>query len=343
MGRFADVFLGVAVKRWVLMAVVLVIPFRSHPAAQTKTPLTRLLEVELGKMPAKASVYVKHLGTGEEAAVAPDDPFNSYSVIKIAIMMMAFDLADQKKLDLTERHIMAPADYRWGAGVLRYHDAGLNPTLRDLIVEMIITSDNTATDLMLSKVGGVEKLNAWLKSKGFASTSMVSSIFEFYRRAYEYDDPKYRSLTPEELLRIQATKPRVETREARIKRESDQKNWLGVMTARETGRMLEAIENGTVLSKARSAEMKQIMLAQLAGARRIPHFLAPGYNVAHKTGDGPQVIANDVGMVYARSGTIVMAFFTTNNRGLWQDLEDQIGRAARLVVDYFDGRVDDPR
>jgi hypothetical protein len=74
--------------------------------------LTRLLEVEMAKMPARASVYVKHLGTGEEAAVAADEPFNSYSVIKIPIMMMAFELADQKKLDLAERHIMAPADFQ---------------------------------------------------------------------------------------------------------------------------------------------------------------------------------------------------------------------------------------
>jgi beta-lactamase class A len=258
-------------------------------------------------------------------------------------MMMAFELADQKKLDLAERHVMAPADFRWGAGILRYHDTGLNPTLRDLVVQMIITSDNTATDLVLGRVGGVEKLNEWLKTKGYPNTRMLSTIFEFYRRAYEFDDPKNRSLTPEQLLRIQATRPRVETREARIRRESDQRNWLGVMTARETGRLLEEIEMGTLLSKSRSEEMKQIMLAQLAGARRIPHFLPPGYSVAHKTGDGPQVIANDVGMVYARSGTIVMAFFTADNRGLWQDVEDQIGRAARLVVDYFDGRVDDQR
>jgi beta-lactamase class A len=322
---------------------LLLVPLAALTETQSKTALTRLLEVELAKMPARASVYVKHLGTGEEAAVAADEPFNSYSVIKIPIMMMAFELADQKKLDLAERHIMAPADFRWGAGILRYHDAGLNPTLRDLIVQMIITSDNTATDLMLARVGGVDRLNEWLKAKGYLNTRMVSSIFEFYRRAYEIDDPKNKTLTPEQLLRIQATRPRVETRDVRIKREADQRNWLGIMTARETGRMLEAIEAGTLLSKARSNEMKQIMLAQLAGTRRIPHFLPPGYSVAHKTGDGPQVIANDVGMVYARSGTIVMAFFTADNRGLWQDLEDQIGRASRLIVDYFDGRVEDPR
>jgi beta-lactamase class A len=73
------------------------------------------------------------------------------------------------------------------------------------------------------------------------------------------------------------------------------------------------------------------------------NFLPPGYGTAHKTGDGPPIIANDVGMVYARSGTIVMAFFTAENRGLFQDLEDQIGRATRLVVDYFDGRVAIPQ
>jgi len=39
--------------------------------------------------------------------------------------------------------------------VLQYHDLGIQPTVRDLITEMIITSDNTATDLMTLKVGGV--------------------------------------------------------------------------------------------------------------------------------------------------------------------------------------------
>jgi hypothetical protein len=86
--------------------------------------------------------------------------------------------------------------------------------------------------------------------------------------------------------------------------------------------------------------MKTIMLAQQAGTRRIPHFLLPGYRVAHKTGDGPPIIANDVGVVYARSGPIVISFFTTDNRILFQDHEDRMGRTARLIVDYFDGYVE---
>jgi hypothetical protein len=62
--------------------------------------------------------------------------------------------------------------------------------------------------------------------------------------------------------------------------------------------------------------------------------------VAHKTGDGPPIIANDVGIVYAHSGPIVVSFFTTNNRALFQEHEDRMGHTARLIVDYFDGYVE---
>ena len=34
------------------------------------------------------------------------------------------------------------------------------------------------------------------------------------------------------------------------------------------------------------------------------------YTVAHKTGDGSPVIANDVGIIYAPSGPIVLSFFS---------------------------------
>ena len=46
---------------------------------------------------------------------------------------------------------------------------------------------------------------------------------------------------------------------------------------------------------------------------------------------------------YPRSSTIVMAFFTTDNRGLFQGLKDQMGRAARVVVEYCDGPASTPR
>ena len=46
--------------------------------------------------------------------------------------------------------------------------------------------------------------------------------------------------------------------------------------------------------------MLRMMRAQQAGSRRLPHFIT--VPVAHKTGDFPPVLANDVGIIYARSG-----------------------------------------
>src|SRR5438094_6987457 len=147
--------------------------------------------------------------------------------------------------------------------------------LSHVITELVITSDNTATDIMLAKVGGLNALNSWLSAKGYTGTRMVQSIYDFFRRPYELRDPKYKTLTTEALLTLQTTSPLSESRDERIKRDEDKSNWLGVMTPRETGRMLEAIDRGTMVSKEASLVMKTIMLAQQACTRRIPHLLQP--------------------------------------------------------------------
>ena len=333
-------------------------------AAQTpKTGLTRLLEAELDRFPARAGVYVKHLTTGEEAGVRADEAFSSASVIKIPIMVRAFQLADGKKLNLDERTEIRRSDLRDGTGVLQYHDLGLTPTFRDLITQMVITSDNTATDLMTLKIGGVDRLNEWLASSGYDHIRMVGRGFEYRRKLLALVDPRFANLTPEETTALQyaaqdnplferyrplfmaeraqwvdivrdpSNRRKLAQNRDRLTVE-DRTYWLGDMNPRETGRMLEAIERGAIASRESCEAMKSTMRRQQAGARRIPHFL--DVPVAHKTGDSA-VIANDVGMVYSRSGTVVIAFFANGITGPYAEAEDRIGRVSRVIVDYFDG------
>ena len=66
-------------------------PVHAQPA---NSGLTRLLETELARFPARTGVYVKHLTTGEEAAVRADEAFSSASVIKLTILVRAFQLVD---------------------------------------------------------------------------------------------------------------------------------------------------------------------------------------------------------------------------------------------------------
>lgn len=348
---------------WSVLLGLLAAEVSAQSARVPKSGLTHLLEAELARFPAKAGVYVKHLATGEEAGVNADEAFNSASVIKIPIMIRAFQLADENKLNLDERVELRRADLRDGSGVLQYHDLGLAPTIRDLITQMVITSDNTATDLMVLRVGGVERLNDWLGASGYAKTRMVGRGFEYRRKLLALLSPDFKNLTPEETTALQYalqdnplfelfkplfTGERVKwvelVRDPANRRTlaenrnrltiQDRSYWLGDMNPRETGRLLEAIEVGTITSKESSATMKLIMRRQQAGARRLPHFL--DVPVAHKTGDSG-VIANDVGIVYARSGAVIIAFFTNGITGPYAETEDRIGRVARAIVDYFDG------
>ncbi|MBL0173641.1 MAG: serine hydrolase [Gemmatimonadaceae bacterium] len=71
----------------------------------------------------------------------------------------------------------------------QYHDLGQTPTIRDLITEMVITSDNTATDLTVTKVGGVDSPNAWLRSSGYTHLSMVARGHVYRRKILRFVNP----------------------------------------------------------------------------------------------------------------------------------------------------------
>ena len=90
--------------RILIVLVTLIVPAalaaQSNPAPGQ---LAAAIEAELGQIPANTGLYLKHLKTGEEVAVRADVSFNSQSVIKIPIMVRAFQLAEQGKLNLDER------------------------------------------------------------------------------------------------------------------------------------------------------------------------------------------------------------------------------------------------
>jgi beta-lactamase class A len=277
------------------------------------TALQTLLTKSASDFPGKAGIWVKHLTTGETAGVRDGEMFNSASVIKIPVLVLAFQMADKGALKLDERIAIRKEDIRGGSGIFRYHDAGLQPTFRDVLLQMVITSDNTATDLAIAKVGGVARVNAWLKESGYADGQrLVQTTGELFA--------KYGALKPAD--------------DRNAKTNADRAYWLGEITPRGVGLMIEAIEKKTIASTAACDDMLRMMRAQQAGARRLNHFIT--VPVAHKTGDFPPVLANDVGVIYARSGPIVVSFLGNAITGNYGEAEDRIGRFAQQLVEHFD-------
>ena len=283
------------------------------PAAAQPNPLTVFLARTVAEFPGQAGIWVKHLATGQTGGIRDTELFNSASVIKIPVMVLAFQMAERGEIKLDERITITKDDLRGGSGIFRYHDAGLQPTFRDVLLQMIITSDNTATDLAIARVGGVARVNAWLKEKGYAEglrlTQTTGELFA-----------KYNALTPAD--------------DRNAKTNSDRAYWLGEISARATGQLLEAIEKKTIASAPSCDDMLRMLRAQQAGQRRLNHYLS--VPVAHKTGDFPPVLANDVGIIYARSGPIVVSFLGNAITGNYGEAEDRIGRFAQQLVEYFD-------
>jgi len=284
-----------------------------HRGVEQPTPLHNLLAKAASDFPGKAGIWVKHLTTGETAGVRDGEIFNSASVIKIPVLVLAFQMADKGAINLDERITIRKEDIRGGSGIFRYHDAGLQPTFRDVLLQMVITSDNTATDLAIAKVGGVARVNAWLKESGYADGQrLVQTTGDLFA--------KYNALAPAD--------------DRNAKTNADRSYWLGEISPKGVGLMIEAIEKKTIASAAACDAMLRMMRAQQAGSRRLPHFIT--LPVAHKTGDFPPVLANDVGIIYARSGPIVVSFLGNAITGNYGEAEDRIGRFAQQLVELLD-------
>ena len=295
------------------MKPLVALAFSGLLLAQQPTALHNLLSRTASEFPGQAGIWVKHLTTNETAGVRDGEIFNSASVIKIPVLVLAFQMADKGEIKLDERITIRKEDIRGGSGIFRYHDAGLQPTLRDVLLQMVITSDNTATDLAIAKVGGVARVNAWLKESGFSEGQrLVQTTGDLFA--------KYAALGPSD--------------DRNAKTNADRSYWLGEISPRGVGLMIEAIEKKTIASTAACDDMLRMMRAQQAGSRRLPHFIT--VPIAHKTGDFPPVLANDVGIIYARSGPIVVTFLGNAITGNYGEAEDRIGRFAQQLLEYFD-------
>jgi beta-lactamase class A len=112
-------------------------------------------------------VAIRYPEHGREVVFNGDCLFHMASVVKVPIMVECFrQMEIDRTLSLTERVELTDSFKLSGTGVLKYLSGGLNPTIEDLVTLMIIVSDNTATDILLDRIGGPSKVDATMKLLG---------------------------------------------------------------------------------------------------------------------------------------------------------------------------------
>ena len=287
---------------------------------------------ELNGLQARSSIYAKHLASGKTVELRADVPMNTLSVIKIPVMILAFRDAEAGKLKLGERYTIRPEDLRRGSGLLQTFDVGLSPTYRDLIEQMIITSDNTATDIMIRTVG-LARVNAMLAELGFRETRLNRTAGDLFREVWIRADAKHASMTDREVY-DRGFPSDAESSRRSFRLEGDSTRWLGRTTAREMATMLEGILNAKYASKL-SSEVMVGMLRRQFYASRLPQRIQFRASVAHKTGDWPPIAGNDVGIIFYPGGPSIVSVFTNQNTGDFFELESTLGRIAERVIDTW--------
>src|SRR5215510_9705300 len=124
------------------------------------------------------AVAVKDLTSQEEFFINPDEVMPQASSIKITVLAELYLQAQQGKLKLTDEYVVRKEDMVPGSDIM----LGLTPgatrlTLRDLATMMVAVSDNSATNVLIGRLG-MENVNAMLDSLGLRATRLRRQMMD---------------------------------------------------------------------------------------------------------------------------------------------------------------------
>jgi beta-lactamase class A len=285
-----------------LLALVSLEGFAQAPLHSLRPDLERRIAQHRGTV----ALSVLDLKTGEALSIRGDEPFPSASIIKLPVLVELFQQVQNGRLRLEDPLTLIEADKVPGSGILQHLATPHQLTIGDAALLMIILSDNTATNLVLDKVG-LRAVGTRMEALGLPRTKVHSNTF---RRATS------------------------------IALDSSVVYGLGVTTANEIAQLLALLYRGEAVSPEASQAMVAILKKQVY-EEGIPRFLADDATVAHKTG-GLDAARHDCGIVYAQAGDYVLCVLTKENsdQGWRVNNEAQllISDLARMIHQQIAGR-----
>jgi beta-lactamase class A len=111
------------------------------------------------------AVAARAQDTGEFLALDPDRVMPTASVIKLAVLAEVFRQEQAGALSLGERIVLDEGNRVGGSGVLKDLSPGVALSVLDYATLMIVMSDNTATNMLIDLVGGVDAVNRFVRGQ----------------------------------------------------------------------------------------------------------------------------------------------------------------------------------
>lgn len=120
--------------------------------------------------------FVVDLDSGEYVSIQGEKTFSAASMIKVPILIAFFQAWDEGKLQLDERLTMTEEVKASGSGNMQYEAVGKEYLALETAAKMIIISDNTATNMLIKRLGGKDALNELFAQWGLQNTRLRNPL-----------------------------------------------------------------------------------------------------------------------------------------------------------------------
>jgi beta-lactamase class A len=223
---------------------------------------------------------VVNLETGERLSRRGDEPFPTASLIKVPIAVALMEQVAVGQLSLDDRITVLRIEKVPGAGVLQFLHDGAEITIRDAMWLMLTLSDNTATNLLLSRV---EMRRVWdaMEKRGLPRTKVHSKVF----------------------LRLASVAP-----------DSSVKYGLGVSTPNEMARLFTMLADGKAVTAAADSVIMD-MLEHNEDGQLLQRYI-DGVRAPHKTG-ATDAVRTECAVFYLQTRVVACVLTRENQDQRW--------------------------
>ncbi|GEP18346.1 serine hydrolase [Pediococcus pentosaceus] len=142
-----------------------------------KSTIQGTIDDAFGDMQGETSVYVSPTDSTEEV-VSNSKAQRAASNIKLFILITAYQQVNEGKLNLNDKYTLKDSDKVNGTGEIRNMSSGTEISIQDLLEEMMEDSDNTAANIVIRQLGGMNKVNTQIKKIGAKDTKLERMLMD---------------------------------------------------------------------------------------------------------------------------------------------------------------------
>jgi beta-lactamase class A len=268
-----------------------------------------------------------------------DQRFSLQSVMKLVTGAAVMDAIDHRGWKLNDPLLVRRADLSLYVQPIAklVTPEGYRTTVGDLVRRAIVDSDSAATDILIAKLGGPPRVQAFLSRAGISGIRVdrdekhLQTEIAGLEWRPGFVDP---AVIEEAMRRVPDT-----VKEAAYRRY--QHDPRDTATPAGMASFLTALAQGKLLSPASTEHLLDVMTGTVTFPDRLKAGVTGGWSLAHKTGtsstwQGVTAATNDVGVLMAPDGgRVAIVVFLGDSREPPAKRAALMAAAARLAIAHY--------